>query len=108
MFERRHQLLVVFDFVLRLQVVEDLLVLFVADLVPQLFAALNNQHLVDNAHQQDWCHFCDGLAQLFVALRCRQIDLLLALPNFLNLSRFKVAFGEDLSVHLDEHLLQDF
>ena len=47
--ERRLELLVGLDLVLRLDVVEDALELLVAQLVAELLAALDQQHLVDGS-----------------------------------------------------------
>jgi len=106
--ERGDQLFVVFDLVLRLQVVEDLLELLFADAITQFLAALNDEHLVDNADEQHRRHVGNRFSQLFVALWRREVDLLATRADLGDLPCFEIGLGEDLAVDLHEHLLEDF
>ena len=103
----RLQLFVGFDLVLRLEVVEYSLELLVAQLVTELLAALDQEHLVHGAHEQTRRDLVQRLAQLGVAFFRGEVDVLPLLTQGLDLPRFEVSLGEDLAVHLHQNLLDD-
>ena len=77
------------------------------ELVAELLAALHHQHFVDGADQQAGRDFVERFAQLGAALVGRQVDGLAFLAQRLHLPGFKIALGQDLAIHLHEHLLDD-
>ena len=101
------QLLVVLDFVLRLEIVQHAFELVVGELVAELLAALDQQHFVHRAHQQAGRDLVQRLAQLGVALFRREVDGLPLRAQGLYLAGFEIGLGQDLAVHFHENLFDD-
>ena len=82
--------------------------LLVAHRVAELLAALDEQHLVDHVDDQLRRHIVEHLPELGVGRVGLQIRLLPHLAERGDLAGFEVGLGEDLAIHLDENLLDDF
>ena len=80
----------------------------VAELVAELFAALDEQHLVDRVDHDLRRDLVERLAQLDVVGIALQVDLLALLAQRGDLALLEIGLGEDLAVHLHENLLDDF
>jgi hypothetical protein len=106
--QRRLELLLGLDLVFLLDVLDDALELIVADAVAELLAALQQQHLVDDVDDQLRRDLVERLAKLGVGRRALQVDLLPLLAQDADLTLLELALREDLAVHLDEDLLEDF
>ena len=100
------ELLVRFDLVVLLDVVEDAVELVVAHLVAEFAPALDEEHFVDGVDQQLGCHVVEHPAQLGVV--GLGIDDVPGLAEGGDLAVLEVGLGEDLAVHLHDDLLDDF
>ena len=76
----------------------------VAHRVAELFAALHHQHFVDGVDDHLRRDFRERLLQRRVAVG-PQVRVLL--PERGDLPLLEIGLGDDLAVHLDEHLLDD-
>ena len=104
--QRLLELFVGVDVVVLLDVVENALELLVAHDVAELAAALDEQQLVDGAENQLRRAFRNRLLE-FGAVGGDVLKIG-TLPQELDLHPLEIAFGDDVAVHLDEHLLEDF
>ena len=102
--ERGLQLLVGFDLVFLLDVLDDAVEALGAHRVAELLAALHHQHLVDGVDDHGRRDFGERLLQRRVAVGT-QVRVLLAERR--DLARFEIGLGDDLAVHLHQHLLDD-
>ena len=73
----------------------------------ELFAALRQQHFVDDVDHDLRRDLVEGLPELFVLGIVLRIDLLALLAQHGNLALLEIALGEDVAVHLDENLFED-
>ena len=99
----------VLELVLGPDVLEDGRELRVAEGVAELLAALHDEHLVHASTRMAGVISIEHLSKLRVVRVALQIDLLtlhVAEPG--DLPIFEVGFREDLAVHFDEDLLDDF
>src|SRR5262249_34603521 len=95
------------DLVFLLDAVDRVLELIVAELVTELPAPLDNQHLVNDANDQLGSDFVKRLAKLSLALVALQVKLLAPLTERGDLARLEIGLREDLPIHLDQYLLDD-
>ena len=103
------ELLVVLDLVLFLEIVEDAGELFVAETIAKLLAALHEEHFVDDADHQLGRHLIEHLPQLgVVEVGVGRVEPLPHLAERSNLPHLQVGLREQLAVHPDEDLLDDF
>ena len=106
--QRRRELLLVLELVLLADVGDDLRELLVGEREAQLLAALQQQHLVDRVDEDLRRHLGERLLQLVVVLRVARVRLPCSSgADGRDLPLLELGLGEDLAVHLHEHLLDD-
>ena len=105
--ERGLELLLGIELVLLADVGEDAVELLVAHLEPELLAALHEEHLVDGVDDDARRDLVEHLAQRDVVLHVGGVDVRVVGAQRRHLQLLDVGLGEDLAVHLHEHLLDD-
>ena len=102
--QRRLQGLVGFDLVFLLDVLDDAVELFGAHGEPELPAALHHQQLVHGIDDHGGRDFRQRALQGGIAVGA---EVGVALAQGRDLARLEIGLGDDLAVHLHEHLLDD-
>ena len=109
LFEGGLECFLAFELVLGLDALEDGREPRVGEGVTELLAALHDEHLVQRLDQKGGRDLIEHLSKLRVVRVALQVDLLtLHFPEPRNLPVLQVGFREDLAVHLDEDLFDDF
>ena len=82
--------------------------MFLAQFVPELSAALNDEHFVDRVHHDLRRDFIQRFPELLVVGIGLQVELLPFLAEGSHLALFQLGLREDLAIYFDEDLLEDF
>ena len=108
MFQRGHELLVVQEVLFLAERRQPLLELLIGQLVAALLPELNEQELVDGFDDQSRRHLGEGFLQLLVVLQRIGSDVLVqSCSQRRDLTLLQIGLGEDVAVHLHQHLLDD-
>ena len=79
----------------------------VADGEPDLLRALHQQHFIDHGDDSLRSDLREELGELGIGQSAR-VRLIRQLAERLELNAVELGLGDDLAVHLHEHLLEDF